>query len=100
MRENMNAKKEDGRQSDSTPPNCSGNPLQPKRPKQCDFWNVVPTCDGITDSIHNEHVAELNKECQKPPTKQDKTKQNEDTATEQFDIKAVCKRYIDHQCAS
>ena len=61
-------------ESDSTPPTSSGNPQEPKRPKKCDFWNVVPTCDGITDSIHNEHVAELNKECQKPATKQDKTK--------------------------
>ena len=46
----------------------------PKRPKKIDFWNVVPNPVGITNSMQSDHIAELHKEFQKPPTRQDQTK--------------------------
>ncbi len=48
-----------------------------KRPKKTDSWNIVRISVNITESIQSDHIAELQKEFQKAPTKQDKTKVRE-----------------------
>ena len=76
----------------------------PKRPKKIDFWNVVPNSVGITDSIQSDHIAELHKEFQKPPMKQDQTKIRElmnltyelrrkDILTTVIPVKEIIKKY-------
>jgi hypothetical protein len=40
-----------------------------KRPKKTDFWNIVPISVSMTESIQSDHIAELQKEFQKVPTK-------------------------------
>ena len=77
--------------SDSTTAMGSVSPPQ-KRVKKIEFWNVVPNCVDITDSIQSDHIAELHKEFQKPPTKQD-----QDKGTNEFDIRAPKKGYINHR---
>ncbi|CAB3988384.1 Hypothetical predicted protein [Paramuricea clavata] len=49
-------------------------PPQIGRPKKADFWNAVPICVGVTESIQKEHIAELHKEWNKVLSIQDSEK--------------------------
>ena len=65
------AESENGDQASSvvmvTPPKIG-------RPKKADFWNAVPICVGVTESIQKEHIAELHKEWNKVLSIQDSEK--------------------------
>ena len=70
-------KKQKAEGSDDSTPSMSSVNAPHKRPKKTDFWNIIPISVSITESIQSDHIAELQKEFQKAPTKQDKTKVRE-----------------------
>ena len=39
-----------------------------------DFWNVVPTCEDTSQTIEDDHVAELHREMKRRPQNQDVAK--------------------------
>ena len=50
-------------------------PVRPvKVSRKMDFWNVVPTGEDTSQTIEDDHVAELHKEMQRPPNNQDVAK--------------------------
>ena len=83
------AESENGDQASSvvmvTPPKIG-------RPKKADFWNAVPICVGVTESIQKEHMAELHKEWNKVLSIQDSEKIKElmiSTYEIYFDIRNI-----------
>ncbi|XP_028418112.1 uncharacterized protein LOC114543236 [Dendronephthya gigantea] len=58
---------------DSETRDSSVHASNPSKPRKMDFWNIIPNPVG-TESIQNDHLAEMQKECQKPRMAQDKNK--------------------------
>ncbi|XP_028418111.1 uncharacterized protein LOC114543235 [Dendronephthya gigantea] len=58
---------------DSETRDTSVHASNPSKPRKMDFWNIIPNPVG-TESIQNDHLAEMQKECQKPRMAQDKNK--------------------------
>ncbi|CAB4011368.1 Hypothetical predicted protein [Paramuricea clavata] len=55
--------------SDTTTPTKAAPPV--KRTKKSDFWNEVPNYINENEVFLDEHIAELEKQCSRPPSHQD-----------------------------
>ena len=61
--------------TEQLPTKSFSTPVRPvKVSRKMDFWNVVPTCEDTSQTIEDDHVAELHREMQRPPKNQDVAK--------------------------